>query len=138
MEINRSMYEGVIMKKKNHKVPVLAKVLFPETYEDAENALLRYMPFLKMPEMRHLLAIKASFLTTLAIGMSNEREWDLKEERGEDVKMCIFLSKETLPASEMEADEEVRRCANYAYVSKMVSGYVNAFRLPTKKLPHNK
>jgi len=125
------------MKRKSRKVPILAKMLFPETFEDAENALLRHMPVLRIPVMRELLYKKASFLTMLAIGLSSEGDWDIKEERGDEVLMCIFLPKESLSSSERELDEEARRYANYSFMVKMVGDHVRGLVPRTRQIRYS-
>ncbi len=126
------------MKRKSREVPVLAKILFPETYEDAVDALLKYMPYLKMPALSGALAEKAIFITMLAMGRSDEPDWDLKEEQGESVSMCIFLSNESLSGPEREMDDEARRCANYSFIRKMVESHAKAFGSIPKRLPQHK
>lgn len=125
-------------KKRCCAVPILAKTLFPETYADAVAALLLYMPILKMPVMRENLVRRASFFTLLAIGLSDENNWDIKAEQGEEVSMCIFLPNEILPLSQKDSDEEARRCANRSYVMKVIADHARAFGSGTKKHPHHK
>lgn len=126
------------MKRKSREIPVLAQLLFPETYQDTVDALLKHMPFLKAPEMKESLVKRASFITFLAIGSSCEIDWDIKEELGEEVEMCIFLPNESLSGSEKISDEEIRMCTNYSFINRMVADYAHSFGRPIKKLPHYK
>jgi len=138
------------MKRKSREIPVLAQLLFPETYQDAVDALLKHMPYLRPPEkvskenaatakeMSKLLAQKASFVTFLAMGSSCEIDWDIKEEAGEEVEMCIFLPDESLSGAEKISDEELRMCTNYSFVNRMVADHAHSFGRPIKRLPHYK
>jgi len=126
------------MKKKCREVPILAKTLFPETYEDTVAALMKYMPLLKLPVMYENLVKKASFFTLLAIGLSDENNWGIKAEQGEEVTMCIFLPNELIPPSQKKSDEEARRCANHSYVIRMIADHARMFCSKTKKHPSHK
>lgn len=126
------------MKRKSRKKPVLAQLLFPETYAGAEDALMRHMPYLRLPEMRDLLIKKASFVTFLAIGATPESDWDIKEEQGEELVMYIAFSSDSTSPSDELTDEEIRIYSNYSFVTRMVEDYARAFGRPMKRLPYRK
>ncbi|MFA5997065.1 MAG: hypothetical protein WC791_01095 [Candidatus Paceibacterota bacterium] len=103
--------------------PMLARVL-PETYGDVIGLLLEHFPFLGMPCMHDTLVKKALFFTEYVVYLSDDMEWDVKAEYGEDVETSIsFL--ENPPDSEFGARDfdEIRRWENYTFLEKIIRDY---------------
>ena len=106
-------------KNTNSKMPIIA-ILFPETFNDALDALFKYLPILRLPCMSALLMKKAVLFTTFAVGRSNERDWDIKTENGEEVGMCVSFEAEPDDLADKEWFEEVRKFTNATFLDKMI------------------